>query len=170
MTSDLESLKAEIQLLRDRVDIEETIYRYATTIDVCDWDGLRSVLADDVQGNYANMRSEPVNGADEMVAWIREATVGPIWQHHLLSVYSVEITGDTAKVLVYHTSHQNYKKDPETIDVLVGRYTNYCVRTSEGWKISNLNLEVGWGEQRKDVTGYFKTVGGRGPIGTIVGL
>lgn len=168
--TELDELRSEIRWIKDRIAIEELTYRYATTIDASDWTGLRSVLSDDVVGNYASMRTEPVRGADDMVAFIRGENVGPIWQHHLLSVYSVEIADDSAKVLVYHTSHQNYEKDPETIDVMVGRYTNFCVRTPDGWKISELNFEVGWGEQRRDPTGKLESLGGRGPLNTILGL
>jgi hypothetical protein len=157
-------LEATVQALKDRVDVIETMSRYAYSIDVNDFETLRSTLADDMTAQYANMHDEPLDGADTVVQWVNEATTGTIWQHHLISVYTVEIDGDTAKALVYHTSYQNYDRAPETADVLVGRYHNEFVRTPDGWKISKLLLEVLWGEQRQDAVGYFETVGGRGPI------
>ena len=33
---------------QDRIDICDTLYRYASTIDRFDWEGTRSVLCDDV--------------------------------------------------------------------------------------------------------------------------
>ena len=157
-------LEATVRALKDRVDIVETMSRYAAAIDVSDFATLRTTLADDITAQYANMHDEPLEGADAVVAWVDQATKGKIWQHHLINVYTVDIEGDTAKVLVYHTSLQNYDRAPETADVLVGRYHNEFVRTPDGWKISRLLLEVLWGEQRQDAVGYFETVGGRGPI------
>jgi hypothetical protein len=86
-----------------------------------------------------------------------------IWQHHFLSVYHVEIDGDEAKALVYHTSHQFFEDDPDSAKLLVGRYHNELRRETDGWKISRLVLELGWAESKLDQAGYFALVGGRGP-------
>ncbi len=81
----------------------------------------------------------------------------------MLSVYRVDLDGDHAKALVYHTSHRVLESDPATAQVLVGRYHNELRRDGDGWKISNLLLEVLWGERRTDSTGYLEAVGGRSP-------
>ena len=86
-----------------------------------------------------------------------------IWQHHFLSVYSVEIDGDSAKALVYHTSHQLFEDEPENPKLLVGRYTNELRREADGWKVSRLVLEILWGESKSDAANYLELVGGRGP-------
>jgi ketosteroid isomerase-like protein len=82
----------------------------------------------------------------------------------LLSVYHVEVEGDLATALVYHTSHQVFEDDPKSAKVLVGRYTNELRRTADGWRISRLVLELLWGESRIDTAGYLDLVGGRGPV------
>jgi hypothetical protein len=82
----------------------------------------------------------------------------------MLSVYHVDIDGDHATALVYHTSHQVYAHDPETACVLVARYHNELTRTPAGWRISQLLFELLWGEQRRDSTGFLASVGGRGPV------
>jgi len=87
--------------------------RYASTIDAFDHAGLRGVLADDVWAQYGN--ADPVAGGDALARWIEEATATVVWQHHLLSVYHVDIDGDDAKALVYHTSHQLFEEDPPTL-------------------------------------------------------
>ena len=69
-----------------------------------------------------------------------------VWQHHLLSVYHVEVDGDRASALVYHTSHQVFEDDPDTAKLLVGRYHNELRREAGGWRISRLVLELLWGE------------------------
>jgi len=155
------STGAAIRALQDRIDITDVLYRYASTIDRFDLDGMRAVLADDIVAQYGN--GEPVVGGDAVAGWIGEAIAGVVWQHHLLSVYHVDVDGDRAKALVYHTSHQVFAEDPDNAKLLVGRYHNELRREADGWKISGLMLELLWGEVKVDAAGYLDAVGGRGP-------
>jgi len=150
-----------VRALQDRMDITDVLYRYASTIDRFDYDGLRSVLADDLWAQYGN--AEPVSGGDAVARWIAEATENVVWQHHLLSVYHVEVEGDRARALVYHTSHQGFEDAPDTAKLLVGRYHNELRREADGWRISRLVLEILWGEEKADAAGYLALIGGRGP-------
>jgi ketosteroid isomerase-like protein len=151
-----------LRAIQDRIDITDVLYRYASTIDRFDLDGLRETLADDLWAQYGN--ADPVIGGDAVAQWIAEAIAPVVWQHHLLSVYHVEVEGDEAKALVYHTSHQLFENEPDSAKVLVGRYHNELRREAGGWKISKLVLELLWGEAKVDTAGYFALVGGRGPI------
>ena len=150
-----------IRALQDRADITDVQYRYASTIDRFDLDGLRAVLADDLWAQYGN--AEPVSGGDAVAAWIGEAIANVVWQHHLLSVYHVDVDGDRASALVYHTSYQVFDDDPDTAKLLVGRYHNELRRESDGWRLSRLVLEILWGEEKADTAGYLALIGGRGP-------
>jgi ketosteroid isomerase-like protein len=150
-----------VRALQDRMDVTDVLYRYASTIDRFDAAGLRSVLADDVWAQYGN--AEPVRGGDAVAGWIGEATANVVWQHHLLSVYHVEVEGDLARALVYHTSHQVFDDAPDTAKLLVGRYHNELRREHDGWRISRLVLEILWGEEKADAAGYLALIGGRGP-------
>jgi ketosteroid isomerase-like protein len=155
------SVDAAIRAMQDRIEITDVLYRYASTIDRFDHDGLRSVLADDVWAQYGN--ADPVSGGDAVASWIAEWNETVVWQHHLLSVYHVDVDGDHAKALVYHTSHQLFEEDPEQPRLLVGRYHNELRREDDGWRISRLVLEILWGEVKADAAGYLELVGGRGP-------
>ena len=148
--------------LGERTAVTDVIYRYASTIDRRDLVGLRATLHDDIEAKYGN--GDWIRGGDALLAWIDSATEGTVWQHHLLSVYHVDVVGDQAKALVYHTSHQVFAHDPETVCVLVARYHNELTRTPDGWRISRLLFELLWGEQRKDSNGFLESIGGRGPI------
>jgi ketosteroid isomerase-like protein len=150
-----------MRALQDRIDITDVLYRYASTIDRFDHDGLRSVLADDLWAQYGN--ADPVVGGDALARWIADMTADVVWQHHLVSVYHVDVDGDHAKALVYHTSHQVFGDDPQNAKLLVGRYHNELRREVDGWKISRLVLELLWGEVKVDAAGYLTLVGGRGP-------
>lgn len=145
----------------DRTAIEDTLYRYGSCIDRFDYVGLRALFAADVRAQYGNR--EPIVGADALVEWIRSSTSDCAWQHHFLSVYSVEIEGDEAKALVYHTSHRGVAAEPATVRVLVGRYHCALGRGRDGWLINELLLEILWAERRTDPSGYLAEVGGAGP-------
>jgi ketosteroid isomerase-like protein len=153
--------EAAVRALQDRADVTDVLYRYASTIDRFDLAGLRSVLADDLCARYGN--ADPISGGDAVVHWIAEATANVVWQHHLLSVYHVEVDGDRAGALVYHTSHQVFEDDPDSAKLIVGRYHNELRRERGGWKITRLVLEILWGEEKADAAGYLALIGGRGP-------
>jgi hypothetical protein len=154
-------MTVDLQLLQDRLDVADAIYRYASSIDTWDTAGLRAVLADDLWAQYGN--AEPVTGGQQVADWIAEATTGLVWQHHLLSVYHTEIDGDTAQALTYHTSYQLPEEDPTTVRVLVGRYHQHLRRGPNGWQLTRLVFEILWGEERQDATGFLAGVGGHGP-------
>jgi hypothetical protein len=148
--------------LLDRLEITDVLYRYASCIDRRDNEGIRAVFADDLRAVYGN--ADPVVGGDAVVRWIDEYTAECLWQHHFVSVYHVDVDGDDATALIYHTSHQVFESDPATVHVLVGRYHNELRREDAGWKISKLVFEILWGERRTDSSGYLEQVGGRGPV------
>jgi hypothetical protein len=150
-----------LRRLLDRAAIEDTLYGYGACVDRFDLEGLRALLADDLRAQYGN--NEPLAGADAVVRFIEESTRGCLWQHHLLSVYRVDVAGDEAKALVYHTSHRVLERDPATVQVTVARYHDELTRGPGGWRISRLVLEVLWSERRTDATGALELLGGRGP-------
>jgi ketosteroid isomerase-like protein len=155
------SVVKDFEALQDRLDISDVLYRYASCIDRRNLAGVRATLADDIWAQYGN--AEPMEGGDTVTAWIDAATADCIWQHHLLSVYHVDLNGDVADALVYHTSYQMMSSDSGLVNVLVARYHNQLKRTEDGWRISRLVFEILWGEQRRDTTGFLDSVGGRGP-------
>jgi ketosteroid isomerase-like protein len=150
-----------LRSVMDRMAITDTLYKYAACIDVRDLDGVRSVFSDDAWAQYGN--ADPLTSGDAIAGFIRDFTVDCLWQHHLLSVYRIDVDGDHATALVYHTSNMAFAADPETNHVLVGRYHDELRRAPDGWKVSKLVFEIVWGERRKDTTGYLEEVGGRGP-------
>ena len=152
-----------VRALQDRADVTDTLYRYASTIDRFDVAGLRRLLADDLVAQYGN--ADPVTGGEAVAEWIGAAIAEVVWQHHFLSVYHVDVEGDRATALVYHTSHQVFEADPDAAKLLVGRYDVELRREVDGWKIGRLRLDLLWGEARVDVAGYLASVGGRGPGG-----
>jgi len=138
---------ALLRRVLDRQAIEDTLYKYAATIDLKDYVGLRTVFTDDVVAQYAG--APEVHGADQLVAWIREMSPTQGFQHHLINVYEVEIEGDEAKTYTYHTSHQVDTTTPDHVYLIVGRYRDVLRRVDGRWLIADKRMEVGWMEQRE---------------------
>jgi hypothetical protein len=135
------SAAAGLRYLLDRQQIEDTLQQYAWSIDLGDLDALRAVLADDVIGLYGDR--DPIVGADAVVAWIVDNITDQVWQHHLLSVSRVEIDGDQASALTYHTSHQAPSDDPLSVKIIVARYHDDLRRVgADRWVISRKRMEV----------------------------
>ena len=149
-----------LQALQDRTDIADVLYKYSSSVDSFDTEGVRNALADDIWAQYGN--GDAVEGGDKLAGWIAEATATVIWQHHLLNVYHVTIDGDEAKTLSYLTSYQVFEEDPKAAIILVARYHDELTRTPDGWKISKRTMELLWGESKAD-DGYLAGIGGRGP-------
>ena len=63
-------------------------------------------------------------------------------------MYHVDIDGDEASALTYHTSHQTDDADPDTVIVIVARYRDVLRRQDGEWKIADKLMEIGWIEQR----------------------
>ncbi len=131
-----------VQGIVDRQAITDTLYRYASAIDVKDYASVRSLFADDATARYGER--DPIVGADRIVAWIEDNSRDQVWQHHLLSVYQVDIDGDNAAALTYHTSHRTSANDPTTASVIVARYHDELRRDGERWKLTSKYMEIGW--------------------------
>ena len=130
----------------DREQIEETLYRYASSIDAGDHEHLRTLLADDARAKYG--ARDWLEGADAVVAFIRDKGADVGWQHHLLSIYHVDVEGDEAAALTYHTSYQIARDRPEEAAVIVARYHDRLSRLDGRWLIREKRMEIGWRESR----------------------
>jgi SnoaL-like domain len=136
-----------VQYLLDRAAITETLYRYASCIDAADWAGVRSTLADDAVARYGDR--DWLQGGDAIAEWISANSAAATWQHHLLSVYHIEIDGDSASALTYHTSHRITTGDLDAAAVIVARYRDQLARVDTTWKITKKVMEIGWRDTRR---------------------
>jgi hypothetical protein len=63
-------------------------------------------------------------------------------------VYHIDIDGDEAHTLTYHTSHQIKTATPDRVTVIVARYRDVLRRESGTWKIANKLMEIGFIDER----------------------
>lgn len=133
-------------LRTDREEIEETLYRYASSVDAGDHECLRTLLTDDARAKYGPR--DWLDGADAVVSFIRGKGADVGWQHHLLSIYHVDIDGEEATALTYHTSYQITRDRPDEAALIVARYHDRLVRVDGRWLIQEKRMEIGWRETR----------------------
>jgi uncharacterized protein (TIGR02246 family) len=145
--SSIEEIAAALQGVLDREAIRSTLYRYASTIDVKDWVGLRDLFTEDAV--ITMVGGTRTRGADEIVAYITHRCRRREWQHHLLSVHEVATDGVEATALTYHTSHQLTVGKPEVVLQLVARYRDRLRKEDGRWRISEKVMELGWYEERR---------------------
>jgi 3-phenylpropionate/cinnamic acid dioxygenase small subunit len=143
-----------VQDLVEFHQVSQALYRYASCVDKKDWTALRTLFTDDATAKYGDYPL--LEGGDAIVAFVAEASEKRSWLHHLVSVYHVDVDGDEATALTYHTSHQIDKADPDSVGVIVARYHDRLRRIDGAWKIASKEMEIGWRERRSSSS--FKPV------------
>ncbi|MEQ8716789.1 MAG: nuclear transport factor 2 family protein [Acidimicrobiales bacterium] len=145
---------ADTAWLLDRTRIVETVYRYATGIDLRDWELYRSIFAEQVTMDFSSWNGRPpvTLDADEWVADVVPLFEGLDATQHTLSQPIVEIDGDRATCTVYmKAEHFLWNDRGDDWHSLGGYYTDTLVRTDAGWRIDGVTLTVLWNKGNRGV-------------------
>jgi 3-phenylpropionate/cinnamic acid dioxygenase small subunit len=134
-----------LQELIDFHQVSQVVYRYASTVDAKDWPTLRTLFLEDATAKYGDYSE--LTGVDAILDFITTASERREWLHHLLSVYHVDVDGDEAVALTYHTSHQ-IEPGGTVVGLIVARYRDRLRRVDGGWKLTRKEMEIGWREKR----------------------
>jgi 3-phenylpropionate/cinnamic acid dioxygenase small subunit len=135
----------DLQELIDFHHVSQVVYRYASTVDAKDWSTLRTLFVDDATAKYGDYPE--LTGADAILDFVTKASEPREWLHHLLSVYHVDVDGDEAVALTYHTSHQ-IEPGGTVFGLIVARYRDRLRRVDGAWKIVRKEMEIGVREKR----------------------
>ena len=122
--------------------------RYCRTMDTKDWEGMRSLFADDVTIDTTGSGGTVVTGADEFLGFLREAIGEAVTVHHCHTpeieiVSPTEATGlwamedmlrwpDGTEMHGYGHYHETYRKVEQT----------WCITTS---RLTRLRMDFGGG-------------------------
>jgi hypothetical protein len=136
-----------LQELIDFHQVSQVLYRYASTVDAKDWPTLRTLFVEDATAKYGDYSE--LTGVDAILDFIATASERREWLHHLLSVYHVDVDGDEAVALTYHTSHQ-IEPGGTVVGLIVARYRDRLTRVDGEWKIVRKEMEIGWREKRSE--------------------
>ena len=127
----------ELERVLDDHQVRRAVTNYAAFVDARDWDRLRTVFAPHVEVDYHNGRTQ-VAGAQAVVDYIRENTQHLAWQHHMVSVYGVDIAGDEATTQAYLVSHQMVADEPGHVLMMAATYDIVLHRAEATWQIAGM--------------------------------
>src|SRR5262245_653964 len=147
-------------VLQDRMELEELMNRYASSIDRRDWPRLRAVFLDEIQADFTSMGvKQPFRGTgDEWVERVRQTITGFDATQHFFANHSAEIDADRAVDTRYMQARHDLGDAHYTIG---GYYTGHMTRTAAGWRIARYTLTVTWsdGDRRLMGIAYRKATG-----------
>lgn len=134
-------------MFEDYLAITDTVYSYATGLDLKDWSLFRSIFADEVEMDFESWNQIPRHRirADDLASNIRVYFTGLDATQHSMTNPRVKLDGDKARCIVYmQAEHFLNDQDPSRRFVIGGFYTDDLVRTASGWKLVSVTLTVLW--------------------------
>lgn len=137
---------AALQRLVDESDLRDLIHRYAFGLDRQDWTMWRSVFADEVTMDMSDYQPDPPPRpapADRVVRNARTLFAGFDGSQHFMGSHRYAIDGDTA-VITAHMRAEHWLTSGQGGDhyTMYGTYTDECMRTSDGWKLTSVTLRL----------------------------
>ena len=140
--------------VEDRLNIAETMARFAAGIDTRDWILYRSVFTEHIDVDYRSWRLESY-GPMAADAWVARGTrlfPGFDATQHSLSNLRFEIEGDTTTCHAYvRADHYLVNNFGDSMFTIGGIYSDRLVRTGSGWLISGKTLKVLWSQGNKHI-------------------
>jgi hypothetical protein len=136
--------------VENRLNVAETVYRYAYAVDTRDFPHYRSLFAEQVACDFTSFQGgEPmVLSADQWVAGTRSLFDQLAATQHSMTNPLVTIDGDTATCRMYVQAHHVYQADdPESWYTIGGYYDDTLVRSADGpvgWLLTGVTLTVLW--------------------------
>ncbi|MCY7382474.1 MAG: nuclear transport factor 2 family protein [Microcoleus sp. CAN_BIN18] len=136
----------EIRWIVNRAAVIDAIVAFANAIDAKDWDKLRSHLADEIDIDYSDFRSEtPRRVTAEAYIKQRVEGLAGLQTLHVSTNQEVTINNDTAKC---QSAYQIYRLDPtrklgeNRLDT-AGNYFHSLIQTTGGnWIITGIKQTV----------------------------
>jgi len=145
---------ANVQLLLDREDISQVLYRYATAIDTRDWDLLATCFTKDLEADFRAFGGrEIVKGRDIWLEAIKSTIAGLDAPQHLTANHVHTVDGDSGTLVAYlQALHRldTARSDPEY--TVGGYYTCDMLRGEDGqWRMRRYSLSVTWHRGNRDI-------------------
>lgn len=133
--------------MSDRDDIVAVLTNYATGLDARDWELWRSVFLDEVVfdlSSWSGLKPRALE-TDRVVAAQARIFAELVETQHFFTNHRIQIDGDTARAQM-HMRAEHWLADPgiEGTDryTMFGYYDDRLRRTSDGWKIAEMQLNV----------------------------
>ena len=149
----IEITDLRIQELLDRAEISDVVHKYATGLDTQDWALLRSIFLDEIEMDFASIGLGVGRfSADRWVEDSRILFAGFDATQHLSANHVHDIRGDEATCTSYmRAEHFVLNNEGENYYTMGGYYVTRLVRTSSGWKVKGMTLNVQWNRGNRHV-------------------
>jgi len=160
--------EAKLQNLLDRQAISDTVIRYATGIDMRQWDVYRACFCDEIEIDFTSFGGgAPVTvSADDWVLQVRSTLSGFAATQHMSTNHVISVGGDEATCVSYMQAQHYLPNDKgDGTLTLGGFYTNSLVRIDGGWKICRCQLTVTWTTGNRHIFDLAKERVARGIAG-----
>jgi 3-phenylpropionate/cinnamic acid dioxygenase small subunit len=131
----------KLQLLLDKIAIQETAARYAAGPDQRKWELWEAIFTDPFE-LFMSPRS-PETRKISRAKWIElEQNICDAYAatQHSLSNFLIDVDGDKA-ICQVNVQARHFVKDTESHDGY-GYYTFHLIRTAEGWKINKYGITL----------------------------
>jgi 3-phenylpropionate/cinnamic acid dioxygenase small subunit len=146
VTDDPDALVPLVRRLADESDLRDLIHRYALGLDTRDWDLWRSVFADEVTIDMTDYEPEPAPQRLPIathLAYVQRLFAGFAATQHFIGTHRFVVDGDEATI-VAHMRAEHWVDTSQGSDryTMYGTYTDRCVRTADGWKMTAVKLRL----------------------------
>jgi 3-phenylpropionate/cinnamic acid dioxygenase small subunit len=131
---------------KDRLEIIELMNAYASGLDARDWPLWRSVFTDETIFDLSSWNQIPARilNADKVVRSQARMFAELSVTQHFLTNHRITIDEDTARCIA-HMRAEHWLKNDDGSDsryTMFGYYDDKFIRTSEGWKMCEMQLNV----------------------------
>lgn len=137
----------KLQRLIDKSEITEVLGNYAAGLDAQDWDLWRSIFLDEVVFDLTSWSGGEtrLQKTDKVVPPQAALFAELSMTQHFIAIPRITIEGDRARALAaMRAEHWIEFEPPEGTGryTMFGFYDDKLVRTDQGWKISEMQLNV----------------------------
>lgn len=137
----------DIQEISDRLALGQLMVEYVEAIDAKDWDALDAVFTPDAHLDYESSGGPEGKGDYPTIrAWLQKSLAMFPMTQHLIGQSRITIDGDTAQCRTMFNNPMGvpvnddgiYDESGTGLHIFTvgGIYEDTCVRTPDGWKIS----------------------------------
>jgi 3-phenylpropionate/cinnamic acid dioxygenase small subunit len=134
-----ESLAQEI---KDRLDIQDLMHRYARMVDRRQWELLDQVFSAEATVDYASTGGK-AGSCREVMVWLDRALKDWPLNLHFISNIEIELEADRARAISYFNAPMG-RQEPDGSQYIItnaGYYRDDLVRTPGGWRIAHRHCQ-----------------------------
>ena len=154
------------QLVSDRLEIADTLHRYAFGLDHNDADALASAFTQDCTFDFTpagaklGLRFPKLSGRDTVVKSLI-SLLGPLDTSHAVSNLQVRISGDSATAQAYimaqHFMPGDGPRRGTENALLMNRYHCELLRDGQKWRLSRVKIDNAWAEGDPEILNALAT-------------